>query len=548
MLELGAPDERMAPAESNQTDAVYVSGYYIHQSNGSPPSANEMSTAERRDSCAQCKGHLSLIGEATQFGCEPIRSRADDDEPRSSTDSSDDQRSADCALDRGSLFGGVPNDSSNESAKHQRQGSALESQCDQCCNNTNPPKRATSGLRQITGDDNPKESCALLTSDRRVLSELLAAPSDNYSKQTGGFRLNGSSTGSEITGARKSVHFLVRLQNTPIALYWLQLRSQFTKGASHHKSAQNFVAPEANSTTTILVDKTGHSSLVNVCKLCQCTVATNGATGQYWNAHVDESSPEVRRLEENDDEIYEDGEPVVIIDKPTGAMQQAVVQDNQDLERSDRGRASGMVIAASTANIAVSTVGPPQSAAAVNSVQTQQAAEGIESKRERKAAKTLSIITGVFVICWLPFFVMAILMPMLNIKPHKFVFALLLWLGYFNSMLNPIIYTIFSPDFRKAFKRLLCGRLATCWRRRMQQQEMVAEMAANKQRANHILSDQDQLEQTGCLGQMRHCLLYINPVISHCCQPKVYRSKKAAAPLIISGGGGSTSGWSKRAV
>jgi hypothetical protein len=27
--------------------------------------------------------------------------------------------------------------------------------------------------------------------------------------------------------------------------------------------------------------------------------------------------------------------------------------------------------------------------------------------------------------------------------------------GYINSCVNPIIYTIFNPEFRKAFKRVL---------------------------------------------------------------------------------------------
>lgn len=116
---------------------------------------------------------------------------------------------------------------------------------------------------------------------------------------------------------------------------------------------------------------------------------------------------------------------------------------------------SCLVIAASTTNIAVSTsVRSPMANA--NSIHGFcSAAEVIESRRERKAAKTLAIITGVFVMCWLPFFIMAILMPLLDLKPHKYLFGGLLWLGYINSMLNPIIYTIFSPDFRKAFKRLI---------------------------------------------------------------------------------------------
>lgn len=89
-----------------------------------------------------------------------------------------------------------------------------------------------------------------------------------------------------------------------------------------------------------------------------------------------------------------------------------------------------------------------------------------DSKRERKAAKTLAIITGAFVCCWLPFFIIAILLPTCqscDISPV--IMSFFLWLGYFNSTLNPIIYTIFSPEFRHAFKRLLCGRRNSIRRR-----------------------------------------------------------------------------------
>ncbi|GFT46681.1 5-hydroxytryptamine receptor 2B [Nephila pilipes] len=91
--------------------------------------------------------------------------------------------------------------------------------------------------------------------------------------------------------------------------------------------------------------------------------------------------------------------------------------------------------------------------------------ESTEAKRERKAAKTLMIITGVFIVCWLPFFVMALLMAICSsCEPDGIVFSILLWLGYTNSLVNPIIYTVFSPDFRNAFKRMLCGAQYTTQR------------------------------------------------------------------------------------
>jgi 5-hydroxytryptamine receptor 1 len=96
--------------------------------------------------------------------------------------------------------------------------------------------------------------------------------------------------------------------------------------------------------------------------------------------------------------------------------------------------------------------------AAVTAASSSNRRRNMESKRERKAAKTLAIITGAFVVCWLPFFVIALLMPVCQ-WPHCYyddnMVSFFLWLGYFNSTLNPILYTIFSPEFRNAFQKLL---------------------------------------------------------------------------------------------
>ncbi|KAL8605749.1 5-hydroxytryptamine receptor [Nucella lapillus] len=86
--------------------------------------------------------------------------------------------------------------------------------------------------------------------------------------------------------------------------------------------------------------------------------------------------------------------------------------------------------------------------------------EKLEQKRERKAARTLAIITGAFLLCWLPFFIVALTAPFIRgeVPIPPIVESLLLWLGYLNSLLNPIIYTIFSPEFRNAFRKILFGK------------------------------------------------------------------------------------------
>ncbi|XP_059163304.1 5-hydroxytryptamine receptor-like [Physella acuta] len=86
--------------------------------------------------------------------------------------------------------------------------------------------------------------------------------------------------------------------------------------------------------------------------------------------------------------------------------------------------------------------------------------EKMEMRRERKAARVLGIITGAFVVCWLPFFIVAVVTPLCgHFCVPEYVLSLCLWLGYFNSLINPIIYTIFNPSFRCAFNKIFLRKI-----------------------------------------------------------------------------------------
>lgn len=80
----------------------------------------------------------------------------------------------------------------------------------------------------------------------------------------------------------------------------------------------------------------------------------------------------------------------------------------------------------------------------------------LKFSREKKAAKTLGVVVGMFTLCWLPFF---LALPIgsfnVNLRPPDLLFKVIFWLGYFNSCLNPIIYPCYNREFKLAFIRIL---------------------------------------------------------------------------------------------
>ncbi|KAK3539473.1 hypothetical protein QTP70_008635 [Hemibagrus guttatus] len=77
--------------------------------------------------------------------------------------------------------------------------------------------------------------------------------------------------------------------------------------------------------------------------------------------------------------------------------------------------------------------------------------------RERRAVKTLGIIMGTFILCWLPFFTVALVLPFCKARCSMpdWLADVINWLGYSNSLLNPVIYAYFNKDFQNAFKKIL---------------------------------------------------------------------------------------------
>lgn len=91
------------------------------------------------------------------------------------------------------------------------------------------------------------------------------------------------------------------------------------------------------------------------------------------------------------------------------------------------------------------------------SIQIARRKETIAMEREARVQRVLTIITSAFLFCWTPFFLSVLLSTIFKFE-CDILNSIFLWLGYFNSSLNPILYNIFNPEFRSAFKKILLGQ------------------------------------------------------------------------------------------
>jgi hypothetical protein len=120
-----------------------------------------------------------------------------------------------------------------------------------------------------------------------------------------------------------------------------------------------------------------------------------------------------------------------------------------------------------THQAAITGIGAPTSSSSTEKPPTFRNLTKTSATNERKAMRVLLIIFSIFVILWTPFFVINLLSCFI-INIHPIFISIATWLGYCSSGANPIIYTIFSRAFRRAFVNILtCRKVMSSHRSQM---------------------------------------------------------------------------------
>uniref|UniRef100_A0A8C1HP29 Trace amine associated receptor 17a n=1 Tax=Cyprinus carpio carpio TaxID=630221 RepID=A0A8C1HP29_CYPCA len=80
----------------------------------------------------------------------------------------------------------------------------------------------------------------------------------------------------------------------------------------------------------------------------------------------------------------------------------------------------------------------------------------VRRKSESKAALTLGIIVAIHLLCWIPYYILTLTE---NTAIPPTILYCLIWVLYINSCVNPLIYALFYPWFRKSIKYILTFRI-----------------------------------------------------------------------------------------
>ncbi|XP_023250988.1 trace amine-associated receptor 13c-like [Seriola lalandi dorsalis] len=89
----------------------------------------------------------------------------------------------------------------------------------------------------------------------------------------------------------------------------------------------------------------------------------------------------------------------------------------------------------------------------ITGVTLQRSVRVTAKKSEMKAARTLGVVIVVFLICFCPYYCNSLTSQVILLNASSAAFVMF-WF-YFNSCVNPIIYALFYPWFRKSVKLIV---------------------------------------------------------------------------------------------